>query len=457
MRIILCGAGQVGYGIARRLSQENHDVTVIDQSAELIRNISERLDVRGLVGHGSHPDALARAGAREADMVIAVTFSDEVNMVACQVCHSLFSVPMKVARVRAQSYRDPTWRDLFSRKNMPIDVVISPEIEVGDSVLRQLRNPGAFDSAPFAEGRVQTLGVRILPDCPVINTPLEQLSELFPSLKITIVGVLRSGKLFRPDRSDQLLAGDDAYIIADTAQAPRALDIFGHAERQARRVIIIGAGNIGSYVASVLEKTSNVKIRLIESNKKRAEESANLLTRSIVLHGSGLDQELLREAGVAEAETVVAVTNDDQVNILAAVIAKNEKAERSIALINKRDYAGLMSPLGIDAFVDPRASTVSTILEHVRRGRIKGVYSIADGEAEILDAIALETSPLVGVPLREAKLPESVVVGAVVRGEEVMIPDGDFVIQADDRVVLFTLREHVKDVEQMFRVSLEYF
>jgi len=457
MRVIVCGAGRVGYGIARQLSRENNDVTVIDQSKELIRTISERLDVRGVTGNGAHPEILAEAGAKEADMIIAVTYSDEVNMIACEVAHALFNVPTKIARIRAQAYLDSRYSDLFSRNHIPIDVIISPEREVSESIMRRMRTPGAFEIKTFVDDRVWAVGVKLREDCPILDTPLRQVAELFPDLKITIVAVTRAGRMWRAHAADQLFADDEIYFIADRNDVSRALEIMNLAERQARRIIIIGGGNIGLYVARGLEGVGSVRIRLIERDAKRAEIIAEQLERTVVLRGDGLDRNLLREAGVADAEAVVAVTDNDQVNILASVVAKREGARRAMALINDQDYGPVSESVGIDRYVDPRATTISTILQHIRRGRIKGVYSISDGAAELIDAIALETSPLVNKPLREADLPEGVMIGAVYRDGAVSMPTGNTVINAGDRVVLISMREYVKDVEQMFRVSLEYF
>lgn len=457
MRVIVCGAGRVGYGIARRLASENNDVTVIDQSRDLIRAISEKLDVRGVVGNGSYPEVLAEAGAREADMIIAVTYSDEVNMVSCQIAHTLFNVPTKIARIRAQEFLDPLYSDLFSRNHIPLDVIISPEREVSEAIMKRMSTPGAFEVKSFVDGKVWAVGVRLREDCPIINTPLRQVAELFPDLKITIVAIKRDGKMWRAHATDQLSAGDEIYFIADRNDVTRALEIMGEAERQARRVIIIGGGNIGLYVAQGLEKMGSMKIRLVERDRKRAEIIAEQLQRTVVLQGDGLNRALLREAGVSEAESVVAVTDNDQVNILASVVAKREGARRAMALINDQDYGGIAEAVGIDRYVDPRATTISTILQHIRRGRIKGVYSLSNGDAEIVDAVALETSPLVNKPLRDADLPEGVMIGAVYRDGKVSMPTGETVIGAGDRIVLMSLREYVKDVEQMFRVSLEYF
>lgn len=457
MRIVVCGAGRVGTGIARRLSREQNDVTVIDQSKKLIRSVAERLDVRGVVGNGAYPETLEEAGAREADMLIAVTYSDEVNMTACQIAHSLFKVPTKIARIRAQEYLDPRYFDLFSRNHLPIDVVISPEREVSEAIIQRMSTPGASEVKSFADGQVWAIGVKLREDCAIINTPLRQVAELFPDLKITIVAIKRGDRLWRAHSNDQLEPGDQIYFISDRNDVQRALEIMGEAARQARRVILIGGGHIGLFVAKGLEKLGSMKIRVIERDRAKAEIAAEALERTIVLEGDGLDRSILREAGVSEAETVVSVTENDQVNILASVVAKREGARRTMALINDQDYGPISEAVGVDRFVDPRAITVSTILQHVRRGRIKGVYSLSDGDAELVDAIALETSSLVNKPLRDAQLPEGVMIGAVVRDGAVQMPTGETIIRAGDRIVLMSMRENVKDVEQMFRVSIEYF
>lgn len=458
MKIIICGAGQVGFGIAERLSTEDNDVSVIDASPALIQTISETLDVRGIVGHGSHPDVLYRAGAGDADMIIAVTLHDEVNMIACQVAHSLFNIPTKVARVRAQSYLREHWRDLFSREHLPIDVIISPEVEVGEMVLRRLALPGAFDVMSFAEGEISVVGVTCEEDCPIVDTPLTQLTDLFPDLKAVVVGIVRQNKIFVPQSADQMLVGDEVYFVAERDQVERTLSIFGHEEKQASRVIIAGGGNIGLFVARQLEeRKSRARTKIIETSRQRAIAIADDLSRTVVLHGSALDEEILREADVEQADTLVALTNDDQVNILSAVMAKRLGCQRALSLINNSGYASVLRSLGIDAQVNPRAITVSKILQHVRRGRIRGVHSVRDGQAEILEAEALDTSPLVGHPLRDLDLPNGIRIGAIYREGEVIIPRGTTQIEAHDRIVIFALSHRVRQVEQMFRVSFEYF
>ncbi len=458
MRVIVCGAGQVGLSIAHQLAREANDVTVIDNDPEIAQKLSESAEVRCLVGGASLPDVLDEAGAKNTDMVIAVTYSDEVNMVACQVAHSLFDVPTKIARVRAQSYLDPIWADLFSRDHMPIDVIISPEIEVARAISRRLFVPGAFDSIPLADGKVRVIGVRCNDDCPVINTPLRQLTGIFPDLNIVVVGILRHDQTIVPTAEDQMLAGDEVYFVADNDHVGRAMVVFGHDEHEARRVIVAGGGHIGQFLARLIrEEHPGVNTKIIEANKEQAERAALSLPDTTVLNGDALDPELLREANVSITEAMIAVTNDDETNILASLLAKRHGCERALTLINNMDYASLITTLGVDAVVSPRAITVSTILQHVRRGRIRAVHALREGFGEIMEAELLETSSLVGKTIREADLPEGVLFGAIVRDGEVVIPRSGTPLRAGDRVVMFVATEAVKEVERLFAVRLEYF
>jgi len=458
MKVVICGAGQVGFSIARYLSAESNDVTVIDQSPELIGKINESLDVQAIVGHASHPDVLESAGVGDADMLIAVTFADEVNMVACQIAHSLFNVPTKIARIRQQSYLEPVWADLFSRDHMPIDVIISPEIEVAHAIARRLAVPGAFDMIPLADDKVRVIGVRCTADCPVINTPLRQLTGLFPDLNIVVAGIIRNEQAFVPTSTDQMLANDEVYFIADTDHVRRALSVFGHEEQEvAHRITIIGGGNIGVNLAQLIEGMPEVSERIIEHHNDRARKIAGILSETQVTHGDALDTEILEETNIRQADTVVAVSNDDETNILASLLAKRYGVERSIALVNKDTYTPLVTTLGMDVLVNPRAITVSKILQHIRRGRIRSVHSLRDGFAEVIEAEALDTSTLVGAPLGEIALPTGVVIGAIVRDGEVIIARAASIIESGDRVILLSAAQSVKKVEAMFSVSLEFF
>jgi trk system potassium uptake protein TrkA len=458
MKVIVCGAGQVGFNIAHYLASENNDVTVIDQRPELIRKVSDTLDVQVVLGFASHPLVLEQAGAADADMLIAVTAADEVNMIACQVAHSLFNVPTKIARIRSQSYLQPIWANLFSREHLPIDVIISPEIEVARAITRRLHVPGALDVIPLANDKVRLIGVRCTEQCPLINTPLRQLTVLFPDLAIVIIGIVRDGKAIVPNSDDQMLEGDEVYFVVDTSHVDRALSAFGREDKEARRIVIFGGGNIGLFLAQQLEEAhAGTSIKVIEVNKERAEFVAKTLNRTVVLNGDVLAPEILEEASVGAAEAVVAVTNDDETNILAGLLAKRYGCQRTMTLINKTTYSALTGPLGIDVVISPRAITVSNILQHVRRGRIHAVHSLHEGFGELIEADALETSPLVGKPLKEVKLPTGVLIGAVVHNGQVISPRGSTVVQAGDRVILFATSDAVKKVEKMFSVRLEYF
>ena len=455
-KVIIGGAGQVGFQIARRLSAENYDVTVIDQDETLVAKVSDSLDLRGVVGHASHPDVLERAGARDAEILIAATASDEVNMVSCQVAHTIFSVPRKIARVRSQEYLSPRWADMFSRDHMPIDVTISPEIEVAQAVMRRLNSPSAFDSAPFLDGRVRVVGARLAEDCPIIATPLRQLSELFPDLGAVVLGFVREKRLHSAGGDDELQPGDEVYFCAAEAQVERTLRLFGHKAEAAARVVLIGAGSIGVKVAMELERTAS-RAKLIELNRSQAEAAAEKLERTIVIHGDGLNSEILAEANVQDAQAVVTLTQDDKVNVLTCALAKQLGCGHTIALTNEPSFAPLAAQLGIDAFVNPRATTVSTILRHVRRGRIRALHTLRDGEAEVFEAEVLNTSPMAGRKIRDLELPSGAAVGAILAKEGLKTPAGDVTIEAGDVVVLFAMAADLKAVEGLFRVSIDFF
>lgn len=458
MKIIICGAGQVGRGIAERLALEENDVTLIDTSAELVQLISHSKDIQGIVGHGAHPDVLERAGAEDADMIIAATFVDEVNMMACEVANSLFAVPTKIARVRDQAYLAPEYQKLFSANGTAIDVIISPEIAVGEMVLRRLELPGAFEAIYFAEEAVIAVGITLLEDCPVVNTPLAQLTELFPDLNAVVVAIMRDSHVFVPHSDDQMMPGDQVFVICEQGQATRVLSLFGHNEDPPAHVIIGGGGNIGRYVAEKLEERApGTKIRIIEANEERAESVSENLDRAMVLHGSVLDHAIMREAGINQTGMFIAVTDDDKVNILSSMMGKQLGALQAMALVSNLDVSLLGQRLGLDTIIDPRSVTISSILKHVRRGRIRGVHPVFGGQGEIVEAEVLETSPMIGTKLRETEMPDGVRLGAIVRDGKIVMPTGECEIKAKDKVVLFAHSDQVQNLQHMFRVSLEYF
>lgn len=458
MKIIICGAGQVGWQIARQLAGEANDVSVVDNNAALVRRATDTLEVQGVVGFASHPDVLEQAGAREADMIIAATHSDEVNMVTCQVAHSVFNVTRKIARLRAQTYLEPVYNDLFRRDHMPIDVVINPEREVSRAALRRFAAPSTFDVQDFLDGQVRLAGISLDADCPVLNTPLRQLTELFSSLRAIVVGVRRAGKLFAPEPGDQLFVGDQIYVVSESTDLARTLAIFGKPLAKQERIVIIGAGNVGLGVAKALEtQRERVRVKVIERERARAEVAADALERTIVLHGDGMDSELLSEAAIESADALLAVTDDDKTNLLACVRAKAMGCKMTIALVNDPSLVPLMDHLGIDAHINPRATTVSSILRHVRLGRVRSIYTIGDGEAEVIEAQVLSTSPLAGRTIGQIGFPEGALVGAVRKQGEFVKPTGSTELAEGDLLVIFALRNDVPVIERLLQVAVEYF
>lgn len=457
MRVIVCGAGKVGVSIARQMALEGMDVVVVDQSAQLAQQLGDSLDVQTITGHASDPHVLQLAGADKADMIIAATVSDEVNMVACQVAHSLFGVPKKIARVRTQGYLSESWRSMFARDHMPIDVIISPEVEVARAVVRRVTAPGAFELIPLMDGLARLIGVRIGEDCPIINTPLRQLTALFPDLQITVLGIARDDHYYVPNSDDQIFPEDRVYFIAAAAHMDRAMAAFGHMEQQARRVLIIGGGNIGLMIGAALEESGAVAVRVIERSVEQAERAAEVLPGAIVINGDALEPEILEEAGVADSDIAITVTDNDEANILSSLMAKRAGADRTISLINRASFSTLVSPLDIDVVVNPRDITISTILRHVRRGRIREVHSIGDGFGEVLELDALATSNVVNKRISELSMPEGAIVGAILRDDEIELPKPDTQIREGDRVVLFAEETVVRRVERLFEVRLEFF
>jgi trk system potassium uptake protein TrkA len=459
MKIIVCGAGQVGGQIARHLAREAaaNQVTVVDLNPSLVRRLTDAYDLNGVTGFASHPDVLEKAGARDADMVIAATQSDEVNMVVCQVAASIFSVPRKIARLRAPSYLNAIYSDLYQTNHLPIDVVISPEFAVADAVMQRLAAPAAFDIESFLDGKAQLVGVALDAECAVLNTPLRQLSELFSTLRVVVVGVRRGEHLFVPEPGDQLYAADQVYVFAATEDLPRVMEVFGKTHVRVQRTLIVGAGNIGLQVAQKLEAGGKARVKLIERNRARAEVAADALKRTVVLNGDGLDLDLLEEANVASMDAVLALTDDDKTNILACVRAKTEGAKLVVALVNDPSLIGLTGPMGIDAYVNPRSTTVSSILRYVRHGRIRAVYSIGDGEAEVIEAQVLGTSAIAGRAVRETDLPEASLIGLIRKGDKVVVPKGDTRLAEGDVLTIFAMRDQVAEVERLFQVGLDFF
>lgn len=457
MHVLICGAGRVGQGIARRLSREKHEITIIDESPDLVDQVSIDLDVRGIVGHAAHPDVLKRARAADCEMIIAVTHFDEINMVICQIAHTLFSVPFKIARVRDRSYLEPAWKNIFSREGLPIDMVISPEAEVGDAILQRFRTPGTIMSANFAGGQIKLLGFELRADNPLIDVAVDQIKGLFPDLSARIIGIGRGSSVHAPRGKDVLKPGDRAYVAVLDAHASRLTSIFSTEQSRLDHVVIVGGGNVGLHVAKMLERESHIRVRLIERNLERANKAVSEVKRSIVIQGDGLNPDILAEGGVDRADFVIAITDDDKANLLISNLAKRAGARRALALINSPDLAGLASDMRVDTVLDPRALTVSQILMRMRRGRILSLQSLEDGMAEVAEGVTLETSSLIGKPLGYDDLPEGMTAAAVMRGNDVIMADDDITVRPEDHLIVFYEAEMVRTVEKFFRVNPDYF
>ena len=461
MNIIICGAGRVGFTIAKLLSEQGHSITVIDQSSEDIQKINDSLDVKAIVGKATYPSILEKANAAETDMIIAVTRNDEINMLICQIAFSIFNIQKKIARIRSQDYLNPRFTRVYNKENLPIDVIISPEIEISKSIQRKLEAPGALDSVPFADNKIRLLEIFIKEDCKSIGIKFNELTNKYPKLEANIIGINRDNKFFIPKKTDSVKKDDKIYVIINSSQMPETLEAFGHEEKISKKILIIGGGNIGFNLAKNIEETlETVRVKIVEKNKERAEFLANQLNDAIVINGDGLDEEVLTEANLGEAETVLALTNDDEDNLMVSVLvekfAKDQKDiddKRTMALINKPNYSLLQSSLKIDDLIDPRMTTVSSILKHIHKGTIENAYTLSDGEYEVIEAEIIETSELINKEIKNSNLPDELRIGAVLRDKKIIIPRSNFVFKKDDRVVFIVKKDSISFVENIFRLS----
>ena len=455
MNIIICGAGRVGFTISKLLSEQNHSITIIDQSSEDIQKINESLDVKAIVGKATSPSILEKANTNDADMIIAVTKNDEINMLICQIAYSIFKVPKKIARIRSQEYLDPKFSGLFNKENLPIDYIISPEIEIAKSIQRKLEAPGALDNIPFAENKIRLLEILIDEKCPIYGIKLNDLTKKFPKLNAYILGVVRDNNFLILKKNDSLKHNDKAYVMVASNKIQETLKVFGHNEKISSKILIIGGGNIGFNLAKNIEQSlDDARLKIIEKDKSRAEFIANDLNNSIVINGNGLDEDVLNEANLEDVETVLALTNDDEDNLMVSVLVeKFSKNKRTMALINKPNYSLLQSSLKIDDLIDPRMNTVSSILKHVHKGTIENAYSILNGEYEVIEAEIIESSELVNKELKNSNLPDDIRIGSIIRGDEIILTSSKYVFQKKDIVILLSKRDQLPTVENMFRIS----
>lgn len=457
MKIIILGAGQVGGSLAAELASEANDITVIDTDAVRLRELGDRLDIRTVFGRGSFPTILRQAGADDADMLIAVTSSDETNMIACQVAYTLFRTPTKIARIRESAYL--TRGGLFHNDAVPIDVLISPEQAVTTYVKRLIEHPGALQVLDFAEGRVQLVAVRAYYGGPLVGQELRFLKQHMPGVETRVAAIFRKNRPILPKGDTVIEADDEVFFIAATADIRAVMSELRRLDKTNKRVMIAGGGNIGERLAEAIETRYQVKI--IEINKGRADYLAQNLDRATVLHGSASDKELLIEENIEEVDIFCALTNDDEANIMSSMLAKRLGAGKVMALINNPAYVDLVQGGDIDIAISPSQATIGTLLTHVRRGDIVNVHSLRRGAAEAIEAIAhgdARSSKVVGKAIGEIDLPPGTTIGAIVRDEKVLIAHDSTVIESDDHVILFVIdKKHIRDVERLFQVGLTFF
>jgi len=456
MKIIILGASQVGMTVAEVLASEANDITIVDRDAEQLRILQDHLDIRTVLGQASHPEVLQKAGAEDADLILAVTNSDETNMIACQVAYTLFHTPTKIARVRAIEYLNHP--ELFCQEALPVDVLISPEQLVTDSIERLIETPGALQVLDFANGRVRLVAVKAFYGGPLVGHALREMSQRMPGIDTRVAAVFRHGRPIVPEGDTVIEADDEVFFIAASEHIHDVMGELRKLDKPVRRVILAGGGNIGRRLARGLESNYNVKI--IEHSIDTARALSEMLDNTIVLQGDAADEDLLREENIDTTDVFCAVTNDDQINILSAMLAKRMGARKVMSLINRSAYVDLVQSGIIDIAISPQQTTISSLLAHVRRGDVVVAHSLRRGAAEAIEAVAhgdSRTSKVVGRTVEQIKLPPGTTIDAVVRGEKVIIAHHDTRVEADDHVILFLIdKKHVTDVEKLFQVGVTF-
>lgn len=457
MKILILGAGQVGASVAANLASEANDITVVDEDSATLQELQDRLDIRTVIGHASYPEILAQAGADDADMVIAVTRNDETNMIACQVAYTLFHTPTKIARVRSVEYLKHA--RLFAQEALPIDVLISPEQLVTDYIQRLIENPGALQVLDFAEGRVQLVAVHAYYGGPLVGHELRDLKEHMPGIDARVASIYRQGMPIRPEGDTIIEADDEVFFVAAARHIHAVMGELRKKDKPVKRVILAGGGNIGMRLASAIE--SRYQIKIIERNPERARMLSETLGRAIVLLGDAADEELLLEENIENTDVFCALTNDEEANILSAMLSKRLGARKVMSLINRASYVNLVQSGTIDVAISPQQATIGSLLTHVRRGDVVMVHSLRRGAAEAIEAVAhgdRSSSKVVGRSIEEIKLPKGTTIGAIVRGDEVIIAHHDTVINTDDHVVLFLAdKKCIQEVESLFQVGVTFF
>ena len=454
MKVIIIGAGEVGFHIASHLARENKDVVVVDTNPETLRRVSDNLDVQVIQGSGSSPVVLEEAGIQSAEIMLAVTNSDEANLVACLMADVISPATKKLARIRNADYDG--YHETFREKAPHIDTVINPDTEVVKTIIGMMKVPGAVDVGEFADGRIKFVGIYLDDRSPLNGVELVDLPGRLGGMRLLIAAIMRDEELIIPRGTDQLRAGDLVYFIAESDQLEPTLQALGKQEAPIKRVLIIGGGRIGYRLASLLEGES-ISCKIIEKDPAKCDKLAERLNKAVVLHGDGSDQGLLAEENVGEMDAVVTLTNDEETNILASLLARRMGVRKCITRISKFSYFPLMTTIGIEQVVSPRLSAINGILQHVRRGKVLSAMSIKGEQAEILEAVAMETSAIVAKPLRSVGVPKGALVAAIMRQDNIIIPSGETVIAPDDRIIIVARREVIAQVEKILAVKLEFF
>ncbi len=458
MKILILGAGQVGGTLAGNLASEKNDITVVDTDEARLEELQSRLDIRTVAGPASHPTTLRKAGADDTDMLIAVTSSDETNMIACQVAYSLFRIPTKICRVRAQAYVQRA-DELFHPDHIPVDVTIAPEQLVTRAIERLLEHPGALQVLDFADGRVQLVAVKVVQGGPLVGNRIRDIRQHMPKTDTRVAAIFRRGQSVKPEGDTEILDGDEVFFIAAARDITPVMAELRRLDQPYRRIMIAGGGNIGARLASTIE--DRLQVKLVERSSRRCAQLSESLSKTIVLNGSASDHALLRAEGIEDTDVFCALTNDDEINIMSSLLAKRLGARKVIALITNPAYVDLIQGGEIDIALSPQQVTIGSLLTHIRRGDAVNVHSLRRGAAEAIELIAhgdRKTSRVVGRRLDALKLPERVTVGALVRGDTVLIAHDDLVVESGDHVILFLAdKKHIKDVEKLFQVGFHFF
>jgi trk system potassium uptake protein TrkA len=457
MNILILGAGQVGSSVAENLASEANDITLVDMNTVLLNDLSDRLDIQTVVGHASHPDVLIKAGIHDADMLVAVTNSDETNIVACQIAHSMFHTPTKIARVRSQEYLK--YKELFTDDILPIDVLISPEQLIAEHIQRLIEYPGALQVLDFAGGRARLVGVKAYYGGPLVGHEIADLRKHIPGIDSRVAAIFRKGRGIVPDGHRVIEADDEVFFIAARKDIRAVMSELRKRDKPIKRIMLAGGGNIGKRLAEALEKKFQVK--LLERDPQRAKELSHDLDKTIVLLGDAADEDLLLEENIDQMDVFCALTNDDEANILSSMLVKRLGTRKVMSLINRHAYVDLMESEGtIDVAISPQQITISGLLAHVRRGDVVAVHSLRRGAAEAIEAIAhgdKATSKVVGRTIEEIKLPQGTTIGAIIRGEQVIMAHHDVVIENEDHLIIFLLdKTRFNAVEKLFQVGITF-